>query len=50
MPLCPKCGKEISEKKWLRHQKRCGVKHKSGARPLVEHGATPDFYWGNFNG
>jgi len=50
MPVCPKCGKIISDKKWVRHQKkRCGVKHRKEVRPLVEHGAVPDYYWGTFN-
>ncbi|MEM0074915.1 MAG: hypothetical protein QXR69_01675 [Conexivisphaerales archaeon] len=39
----------ISDKKWVRHQRRCGIKNKKSTKPLVEHGATPDFYWGTYN-
>jgi len=49
MPICPKCGKLISDKKWSRHSKRCGLKKKKGVAPLNEHSATPDFYWGRYN-
>ena len=28
MPVCPKCGKLISAKKYERHLKRCGSQHK----------------------
>lgn len=28
MPLCPKCGKSISESKIRRHVRRCGTSHK----------------------
>lgn len=34
MPICPKCGKEISEQKYARHLKRCGVRHKHGPAEL----------------
>jgi uncharacterized C2H2 Zn-finger protein len=34
MPVCPKCGKLISAKKYKRHLERCGQTHKHGARPL----------------
>jgi len=38
MPICPKCGKLISAKKYERHIKRCGTTHKHSPRPLAEHG------------
>lgn len=34
MPVCPKCGKLISEKKYERHLRRCGTTHKHGPVPL----------------
>jgi uncharacterized C2H2 Zn-finger protein len=34
MPICPKCGKLISDKKYSRHLKRCGTQHKHSAKPL----------------
>ncbi|MGD0319899.1 MAG: hypothetical protein ABSB56_09430 [Nitrososphaerales archaeon] len=46
MPICQKCGKLISDKKYARHLKRCGTTHKHLQRPLVEHGASADVYWG----
>ena len=45
MPVCPKCGKLISAKKYERHLKRCGTQHKRVRTPLVEHGASADVYW-----
>ena len=46
MPVCPKCGKLISPQKWERHLRRCGIKRKHSTRPLIEHGASADVYWG----
>jgi len=34
MPLCPKCGKLISAKKYKRHLGRCGSSHKQPTKPL----------------
>lgn len=34
MPICPKCGKLISPKKYQRHLKRCGTQHKRGPSSL----------------
>jgi uncharacterized C2H2 Zn-finger protein len=34
VPVCPKCGKVISPKKYRRHLARCGSHHKQAARPL----------------
>lgn len=34
MPLCPKCGKLISGKKYKRHLSRCGSHHKQPTKPL----------------
>jgi uncharacterized C2H2 Zn-finger protein len=34
MPVCPKCGKLISGKKYKRHIARCGQTHKRGPTPL----------------
>lgn len=34
MPVCPKCGKLISPKKYKRHLERCGATHKHVARGL----------------
>ena len=34
MPVCPKCGKLISAKKYERHLKRCGSQHKHRSDPL----------------
>jgi hypothetical protein len=34
MPVCPKCGKLISPKKYKRHLERCGTTHKHAAQPL----------------
>lgn len=34
MPICPKCRKLISNKKYERHLKRCGVEHRHGPKPL----------------
>lgn len=42
MPVCPKCGKLISAKKFKRHLERCGQTHKKGHRPLQTGG--DDFY------
>ena len=28
VPVCPKCGKLISDKRYERHLRRCGVQHK----------------------
>ena len=42
LPVCPKCHKMISERKWQRHQERCGVHHRN--RPpsgLYVPSATP---------
>ncbi|HUI85730.1 MAG TPA: hypothetical protein VLY21_01075 [Nitrososphaerales archaeon] len=42
MPVCPKCHKMVSERKWQRHQERCGVHHRN--RPpsgLYVPSATP---------
>jgi len=38
MPVCPKCKRLISAKKYARHVKRCGTTHKHSPRPLMEHG------------
>jgi uncharacterized C2H2 Zn-finger protein len=40
MPVCPKCGKLISPKKYSRHLKRCGTQHKRSSKPL---GSANDF-------
>jgi uncharacterized C2H2 Zn-finger protein len=42
MPVCPKCGKLISPKKYRRHLERCGKVHKHGAAPLRQ--AGDDFF------
>ncbi len=34
MPLCQKCGKLISAKKYKRHLARCGTRHKQPSRPI----------------
>jgi DNA-directed RNA polymerase subunit N (RpoN/RPB10) len=34
MPVCHKCGKLISDKKYARHLKRCGTKHKHAPRAI----------------
>jgi uncharacterized C2H2 Zn-finger protein len=34
MPICPKCGKMISDKKYGRHLKRCGTQHKHVTKSL----------------
>jgi len=34
MPTCPKCGKLISDKKYGRHLRRCGTRHKHPSKPL----------------
>ena len=34
MPICPKCEKLISDKKYSRHLRRCGTRHKFGPKPL----------------
>ncbi|MDG6901666.1 MAG: hypothetical protein JRM80_06860 [Nitrososphaerota archaeon] len=34
MPICPKCRKLISDKKYARHLRRCGATHKRSAKPL----------------
>jgi len=34
MPICPKCGKLISEKKYARHLKRCGSQHRHRTKAL----------------
>ena len=34
MPVCPKCGKLVSDKKYARYLRRCGTQHKRPARPL----------------
>ena len=36
MPVCPKCGKLISAKKFTRHKLRCGTSHKREARPFKQ--------------
>jgi len=46
VPICPKCGKLISDKRYARHLTRCGTIHKHSPRPLLEHGASADVYWG----
>jgi ribosomal protein S27AE len=33
-PICPKCGKVISPKKYKRHLGRCGSRHKLPPKPL----------------
>jgi len=38
MPICPKCGKLISDKKFKRHIGRCGQTHKRPSRPLDKSG------------
>ncbi|MDG6985428.1 MAG: hypothetical protein JRM73_01610 [Nitrososphaerota archaeon] len=38
MPVCPKCGKLISSKKYKRHIERCGETHKHAAGPLPASG------------
>lgn len=35
MPVCPKCGKLISPKKYKRHIERCGQTHKHKAAPIA---------------
>ncbi len=35
MPVCPKCGKLISAKKFKRHLERCGSTHKHHTAPLT---------------
>lgn len=35
MPVCPKCGKLISAKKYKRHLERCGSIHKHTTQPLA---------------
>lgn len=42
MPICPKCGKLISPKKYKRHLERCGKSHKHGPRPLPS--GAEDYY------
>jgi hypothetical protein len=49
MPICPKCHKEISDRKFERHIRRCGESHKREAAPLSAPSATPSFYWGQYN-
>ncbi len=34
VPVCPKCGKLISAKKFKRHLERCGSTHKHHTAPL----------------
>jgi uncharacterized C2H2 Zn-finger protein len=34
LPICPKCGKLISDKKYKRHLARCGGRHKFPPQPL----------------
>jgi uncharacterized C2H2 Zn-finger protein len=34
MPVCPKCGKLISDKKYRRHVSRCGTSHRRTTKPL----------------
>ena len=34
MPVCPKCGKLISPKKYKRHLERCGESHKHVRKAL----------------
>jgi len=34
LPICPKCGKLISEQRYSRHLKRCGVSHKKRSHVL----------------
>jgi transcription regulator Sfg11 len=34
MPTCPKCGKLISDSRYVRHLRRCGGRHKRSSRPL----------------
>jgi uncharacterized C2H2 Zn-finger protein len=34
MPVCPKCGKLISDKKYRRHVSRCGTSHRRTMKPL----------------
>ena len=42
MPICPKCGKLISAKKFARHVNRCGEHHKKPVQP-IDH---PDNFFG----
>ncbi|MDG6934760.1 MAG: hypothetical protein JRN68_08680 [Nitrososphaerota archaeon] len=49
MPICPKCHKEISDRKFERHLRRCGESHKQEAAPLSAPSATPSFYWGDYH-
>ncbi|MDA4123389.1 MAG: hypothetical protein OK456_09445 [Thaumarchaeota archaeon] len=35
MPVCPKCHKLITEERWERHLKRCGVYHDDGPKQYV---------------
>lgn len=41
MPICPKCGKLISEKRYARHLRRCGTSHKHETMGLYSPSATP---------
>jgi hypothetical protein len=36
MPICPKCGKLISAKKFTRHKLRCGTSHRREPRPIQQ--------------
>jgi hypothetical protein len=38
VPICPKCGKLISGKKFKRHLGRCGQQHKHPPRSLDKSG------------
>jgi len=43
MPICPRCHNLISEGKWERHLKRCGVHHKHEPKELYVPSATPSW-------
>jgi hypothetical protein len=40
LPICPKCGKFISESHYERHLRRCGTNHKEGPQSLYVPSAT----------
>lgn len=41
VPICPKCHELISEKRFERHLRRCGISHKDEAAGLYVPSATP---------
>jgi len=43
MPVCPKCGKLISDKKLERHIRRHGIHHKKEPVGIYVPSATPSF-------